>query len=232
MKYILFFLVGCFCYIEAAIPEPIIKNIEFMLSNEKKISIIAIAGCPGVGKSTFANLLLQELAQKNIKSVVLGFDNFGKTLEEKKVLRNELDIRRIHWEDLHSVLKEIKLGKKKIKIPKIDQLTKDRTEEILDFNEIDIILFEGMYTLSDNELINLRFYADLGIYLETTTENICKWKWEREKKKTTPRTIEQFEDHMALIFEDFIRFVFPTKQNANWVVFVDDQHDFIIKKSF
>jgi uridine kinase len=90
---------------------------------------------------------------------------------------------------------------------------------------VDLILFEGMYTLSNNSLMNLRSYADLGIYMETTVENICQWKWEREKKKTVSRTLEQFENHMALIFEDFVRFVYPTKQHADWVIYADDRHE-------
>lgn len=58
LKSILFFLVVFFGSLKAAIPEPVIGNIEFILSNKKQIPIIAIAGCPGVGKSTFADLLL------------------------------------------------------------------------------------------------------------------------------------------------------------------------------
>lgn len=227
MKYI-FSLLVFFSSIEGGVPEQIIENIESIVSNERKIPIIAIAGCPGVGKTTFATQLLQELAQKNIHSVILSFDDFGKTQEEKKGLRNELDIMRIRWDNLHSVIEEITLGRSQIKTPKINQLTKERTEEILNLDEVDLILFEGMYTLSNNEAINLQPYIDLGIYMETTTENICRWKWEREKKKTVSRSLEQFEAHMALIFEDFVRFVYPTKQNADWVVFANDQHDFMV----
>jgi|GEM_PF-5529513 len=225
----IFILLAIFFFssIDSAIPGQIIENIEFILSSGEKIPIIAIAGCPGVGKSTFATLLSEELAQKNIQSFILGFDNFGKTQEEKKRLRNELDLMRINWDCLHSILEEIRLGKKEIKIPKVNQLTKERTEEILNLDEIDIILFEGVYTLSNDDPINLKPYADLGIYMETTTENIYQWKWEREKKKTISRTLEQFENHMTLIFEDFVRFVYPTKQNADWVIFANDQHEFI-----
>lgn len=130
----------------------------------------------------------------------------------------------------YSVLEAIKSGSKKIKKPKIDQLSKERTEEILNLEGIDLILFEGMYTLSNTEDIKLMPFADFGIYMETTTENICQWKWEREKKKSVSRTWEEFEAHMTLIFEDFIRFVYPTKQNADVVVFSDDQHKLIVIK--
>lgn len=223
MKPIFLFFVLCSA-IHGAVPEQIMENIESILSHEKKIPIIAIGGCPGVGKSTFAALLFQELAEKNIRSSILSLDDFGKTQEEKKGLRNELDLTRIRWNDLYAVLEEIRAGSKKIKIPKIDQLTKERTEETVNLGEVDLILFEGMYTLANADDIRLQPYVDLGIYMETTAENICQWKWERENKKTTPRTKEQFEAHMVLIFEDFIRFVYPTKYNADWVVCLDKHH--------
>jgi uridine kinase len=229
-RFFLLVVIVFFSSINATVPEPIIENIESIIKKEKKIPIIAIGGCPGVGKSTFATILLEDLSQKNIHCLILSFDDFGKTLEEKKALKNELDIKRIRWDDLYSVLEAIKVGEKKIKIPKIDQLTQKRSERVLNLDEIDLIIFEGMYTLSNSNKIKLQSYANLKIYMETTTENICQWKWEREKKKTNPRTREQFEAHMALIFEDFIQFVYPTKQNADWIVFANDQHQFFVSR--
>lgn len=230
MKRILLVFVVLCSSINGAVPEQIVENIEYILNRERKIPIIAIGGCPGVGKSIFANLLLQELSEKNIRSIILSFDDFGKTQEEKKGLKNELDIMRIRWADLYSVLEEIRSGNNMITVPKINQLTKERTEETLNLDEIDLILFEGMYTLSNTDHIRLHPHLDLGIYMETTTENICRWKWEREIKKTIPRTTEQFQEHMVLVFEDFIRFVYPSKQNADWVVFANDQHELAIVK--
>lgn len=100
MKRILFLLMVLWGSINGVIPEEIIENIDCVLKKSEKTPIIAIGGCPGVGKSTFANELLQELSERNVHSVILNFDHFGKTQEEKKELRNELDIMRIRWNDL------------------------------------------------------------------------------------------------------------------------------------
>lgn len=214
--------------LHGAVPAPIVTNVERLL-NHDHIPIVGIGGCPGVGKSTMANLLARELAEKNIRCAILNFDHFGKTQEEKKLLKNDLDIRRIRWDDLYAVLQAIERGDKEIPKPTINQLTKERSVEILDLRDADVVLFEGMYALSDTDQIRLRPYLALGIYMETTTENICQWKWEREHKKSIPRTKEQFEDHMSLVFDDFIRFVYPTKRNADWVVFADDHHALTLK---
>ena len=93
---------------------------------------------------------------------------------------------------------------------------------------MDLIIFEGMYTIAQIPYMDLRSYVNLGIYLETTTENICKWKWERECKKFKPRNQNEFDNHMTLIFEDFVKFVYPSKRNADWIVFADDLHQLSI----
>lgn len=69
MKRILILLVFFFSSINASVPVQIVEDIEYILSREKINPIIAIGGCPGVGKSTLANLLVEELAQKNIRSI-------------------------------------------------------------------------------------------------------------------------------------------------------------------
>ena len=215
-----------------SIPHQIMEDIhEKSLNKSENFPIIAIAGCPGVGKTTFAMDLAENLSRKGVRSIIISFDHFGKIGEERKGLRNELDIERIRWKELHRVLQDIKHGKKYIKKPIINQLTKERDEEILDLENVDVIFFEGMYTIAKEPPMKLLAYVDLGIYLESTTENICKWKWERENKKTHPRTFSEFEIHMTLIFEDFIKFVYPTKQNADWVLFVDDHHELTVISS-
>ena len=234
MKQVLNIFIFFLCFFrstECAVPPKIVESIELILQSDTNLPIIAIAGCPGVGKSTFAAMLSQELSQKSIQCAIINFDDFGKTIEEKKSLKSELDIMRIRWDDLHRVLQEIKQGQRQVNIQKINQLTKERSSEILNLQGIDLILFEGMYTLSNDSPMNLRSYADLGIYMETTVENICQWKWEREKKKTVSRSLEQFENHMTLIFEDFVRFVYPTKQYADWVIYADNQHEFSVNNS-
>jgi len=127
MKRIFLVFVFVFCVfkiIECAVPAKIIENIERILEHDKNLPIISIAGCPGVGKSTFATMLLQELSQKNIQRAIIGIDDFVKAAEERKSLKNELDIMRIDWKKLHRVLQEIRQGTKQIKVPKINQLTK------------------------------------------------------------------------------------------------------------
>lgn len=208
----------------------IIKDIEqTIISKKEKIHqrtppIIAIGGCPGVGKSTLARLLQTELNKVKINSVVISLDHYGLSQVERKQFKSELDPRRIRWDKIHETLQSICEGQKKITKPVIDQLTKERGEETLDLEQIDCILFEGSYALGDFSPIDFRQYMDIAIYLEASLENIYDWKWQRELKKDKPRKPEEFFHHMTEILRDFAFHVYPTKKNAQYLIQADCFH--------
>ena len=79
--FIFFIFVGV---IQASIPVEIIENVKCLFEKTNNRFIIAVAGCPGVGKSMFAENLADELSKKEIKSKIISFDHFGKTNQEKK----------------------------------------------------------------------------------------------------------------------------------------------------
>lgn len=193
--------------------------------------IVAIGGCPGVGKSTLAHSLQQELSRLGIASLVIGLDHYGISQEARRAFVNELDPRRIQWSLLHETLTDIKSGKVLVTKPVIDQLTKEMGEETLDLRAVDIVLFEGAYSLGDFSPMDFMPYIDFAIYLETPLENIYNWKWEREFKKTVQRSPAAFFQHMMSIVEDFALHVYPTRKNADYIIDIDDSHNYTPRKN-
>jgi pantothenate kinase-related protein Tda10 len=57
--------------------------------------MIAIGGCPGVGKSTISQLLQTELSELGMVSVIISQDHYGLSQDERKQFASELDPRRI-----------------------------------------------------------------------------------------------------------------------------------------
>lgn len=197
-------------------------------STENPPLIVAVGGCPGVGKSTISKLLKTELAELGIVSVIVSLDHYGLSQEARKQFTSELDPRRIQWNKLHNTLTSICEGENEIVKPTIDQLTKEMSEETIQLKNVDCILFEGCYALGDSSPMDFMQYIDLAIYLETSLENIFDWKWQRELKKSSPRTPEAFFHHMMEIVKDFAFHVYPTRKNSDYLIRIDFFHHYSI----
>lgn len=190
--------------------------------------IVAVGGCPGVGKSTISRLLQAELSARGMASVIISLDHYGLSQEERKLFASELDPRRIQWQKLHKTLLSIRAGENEVIKPTINQLTNEMGEEVLQLADVDCVLFEGLYALGDFPPMNFLQYADFAIYLETSLENIYDWKWQRELKKASPRTSQSFFNHMMEIVKDFAFHVYPTRKNADCIISVDAYHHYSI----
>lgn len=197
--------------------------VEKIIELDRK-AVVSIGGCPGVGKSTLADQLKEDLENIGLKVLVLNLDAFSQPDAYRKTLPGELDIRRMDWQRMHDVLSNIKQATSILK-PVYNQLTRFRGEEVIDLEMIDCILFEGCYALGDFPPMDLVQYADLAVYLETSVDNIYDWKWDRELKKNKRRTDEEFYKHMVGIMEEFAKYVYPTKKNADVVIWMDSNHE-------
>jgi uridine kinase len=204
-----------------------------MNTNELESSplIIAVGGCPGVGKSTFSQLLKAALSKIGIVSVIISHDHYGLSQVERKQFASELDPRRIQWHKLHSTMISIRKCENEIIKPTINQLTKEMGQETLQLANVDCVLFEGSWTLCDFPPMNFLQYADISIYLESSLENIYDWKWQRELKKSLQRTPQSFFNHMMEVLKDFAFHVYPTRKNADYIINIDIFHQYSITDS-
>ncbi|MDR3624308.1 MAG: AAA family ATPase [Chlamydiales bacterium] len=232
---LLLFVIPCSGWVQDSVKEElklILDGIQDLVErrnvNESTPLIIAIGGCPGVGKSTISQILQTELSHLGIVSVILSLDHYGLGQNERKQFASELDPRRIQWNKLHNTLKDICKGNTEIIKPTINQLTKEMSQETLQLANVSCILFEGAYTLGDFAPMNFLQYADLSIYLESSLENIYNWKWQRELKKPIPRHSEAFFCHMMEILKDFAFHVYPTRKNADHIIHIDFFHRYSI----
>jgi uridine kinase len=196
---------------------------------EETIPIAAIGGCPGVGKTFFTRILAHKLEEKNIRFVILPLDDFNLPASERQKLNTSWDVRHLQVQEVHRVLREISIYKKKTLKPIYNQLTGESGVEILDLENVDLILLEGHYALNREAPLHFFDYCTVGIYLEASKTDIYQWKWERELKKKTPRSPEFFAQHMQEIFADFDLHVSATKDNAFFLVTKDSDHTYHIE---
>ncbi|MBS0653019.1 MAG: hypothetical protein JSR39_05760 [Verrucomicrobia bacterium] len=192
------------------------------------IPIIAIAGCGGVGKTHFANLIMQKLKKEGVQCAVLPFDDFLLSPEERRKLGTQWDLNHISCDKLHDVFFQILSKEKWIKKPTYNPLKKEVGSEILDLQGCNLILFEGLYTLCSHPPVNFFAYCDSGIFLEADEADIFAWKWGRELQKDFPRSPQQFAKHMEAYLSDFYTTVAYSRKNATFVIKKGSQHQYFL----
>ncbi|GAB4233873.1 MAG: hypothetical protein Tsb0021_12950 [Chlamydiales bacterium] len=216
--------------IEALILHLIQKADEHKQNPFQPIPVIAIGGCPGVGKTFFSNLVLNRLRENEIRCIVLPLDHFNLSPSERKKIGTEWDIRHFKLEELHQCLSSIHSGEKLIHKPTCNQLTGEIGSEKLDLRDVDLILFDGLYALCSERPLNYFQYCSLGIFLEADEKDIYQWKWQRELKKSHQRTQEQFQKHMSALMKEYSLHISYSKKNADFLIRKDSNHHYHLLK--
>lgn len=201
------------------------KTISYS-SQDGKISVLAVGGCPGVGKTFFAEKLSTILNEEGILTIVIKMDDYIKDKKTREQYGTGWDVRHLDSESLHRDLMKIFNGETIITKPTLDEVTREKGIETLNLSHVRLIILEGLYSLSMIPPIDYFKYANAGIYMSGDEEDIFKWRWYRETKKSKPKTFEQFKKHMQDIFQDYHLHVEPTKSAANYVVQKDENHHY------
>ncbi len=209
--------------------KPLVDNLTSLAHThhqhpETQIPIIAIGGCPGVGKTHFTNLLRQELDKRNISLVIIPFDDWENA-------PNERQNGHFNLQSAHHFFSSLSENQRQLKKDVVNQLTDERSVEELDLNKTDLILFEGLYSLCSLAPLNYFQYCHSGIFLEAEEKDIWDWKWQREQQKTEPRTNEEFQQHMKAVFDVHHETILPSKNNARFVVSMDTGHHYSLALS-
>lgn len=200
------------------------------MQNSVSIPIFAIAGGPGIGKTTFANVILAQLEERGITCKILHLDDVMYSMEKRKTVGTIWDWRHYNLDVMYGILDEILEGHKTITKPTNDVVTYARGMEVFDLIGIDLILFEGIYTLSSEDPINFFRYCFAGLFIEADLADHFNWRWEREQTKEHPRTFEAFSLYWKSIYEDCLNNVFPYEENATFILSKDSAHNYTLRK--
>ncbi len=210
---------------------PLLEYLIEVAEHHKKdpsqpVPIVAIAGCPGVGKTYFTTALARKLREHNVQCRELFLDHFILSHEERKKIGTVWDTRHLKVSELHAFLAEVASGKKQIEKPTRDQRTETTDVELFDLNGTDLLLFDGHYTVCSDSPLNFFSYCIEGIFLEANESDIRKWRWERDQQREQPRTTEQFEEHMEAAIQEYHRVIKSSKNNAAFIIQKDGLHNY------
>lgn len=179
------------------------------------IPVIAISGCFAVGKSYLSNLLVELLQQEGINTVVIHQDDF---LQSTRISNATLHpYLNVSW--IHAVLSVlVSQSQKKIVLPTKSGCHTYNKE--VDFDGVNLVIFEGVYSLCGSETVDFYKYCNFGIFLQASDKNIWKWHWDREqtKPKCLRRNFSLFKKQTKYNFIDYRSHIEPYKFRASFFI--------------
>lgn len=148
--------------------EAILKKI---LQIKKEKFVVAISGESGSGKTELAHVIAKSLRKHGIFAKPVHTDNFYTThpLERrewrsKEGIENVVGFDEYKWDEINQVIDDFK-NNMVSEMPCVDLVTEQVDILITDFEEVDMLIVDGLYALKA-EQIDLRIFIDLT-YLET-----------------------------------------------------------------
>jgi len=176
-----------------------VQNIYREKLEEKPLDkfIIAISGEVESGKSEIAHLLGKKLLSDGVKAKVLNMDSYYKVPPSKrrqwrrKEGLDKIGLNEYDWDKIKETITAFEEGKR-VTIPYADVITQQLDELTTDFNGIDVLILNGLYTIALKE-------ADLKVFIELTYEETID-----EQKRSQNETIDEWrlkeleQEHKAL----------------------------------
>lgn len=179
----------------------------------QKIFLIGIAGGSGSGKTTFAKKVMK--AVSNSHSSLLHMDSYYLPTVPKINGKENFDHPdAFDWPLLRHHLSELKKGIA-IKCPVYDFATSTRTEEFEEVGPCKVVLFEGIFSLYDQEIRNM---LDIKCFLHVDSDIRFTRRLHRDVKergRSLESVISQYYDTVRPMYQKYLD---PQKQFADFTV--------------
>ncbi|XP_056320320.1 uridine-cytidine kinase-like 1a [Danio aesculapii] len=184
----------------------------------KEAFVIGLCGGSASGKTTVANKIIEALDVPWV--VLLSMDSFYKVLSaEEQALAASNDYNFDHpgafdFELLVTTLRKLKQGKS-VKIPVYDFTTHGRQKEWKNLYGASVIIFEGILSFADKELLQL---MDMKIFVDTDSDIRLVRRLRRditERGRDIEGVIKQYNKFVKPAFEQYIE---PTMRLSDIVV--------------
>ncbi|CAG9946760.1 unnamed protein product [Clonostachys rosea f. rosea IK726] len=177
------------------------------------VSIIAIAGSSGSGKSSISQAIVRKL---NLPWV----DSFYKTLtpaQSKLAFANEYDFdspEAIDFDILVERLRDLKAGKR-AEIPVYSFSKHQRLEETTSIYSPHVLILEGIFALYDPRVLDL---IDMGIYCEADADTCLSRRILRDVRERGRDVEGCIKQWFGFVKPNFEKYVEPQRKVADLIV--------------
>jgi uridine kinase len=183
----------------------------------QKIFLVGIAGGSGSGKTTFAKKVMS--GSNSASTSLLHMDSYYLPTLPKSIYTSAGKPNFDHpeafdWSLLRSHLSDLKNGKR-IKTPIYDFATSSRTENFESVGPCTVVLFEGIFSLYDQEIRDL---MDIKVFLHVDSDIRFTRRLHRDVKergRSLDSVISQYYDTVRPMYQ---RYLDPQRQYADFTV--------------
>lgn len=183
----------------------------------QKIYLVGIAGGSGSGKTTFAQKVMKGI--NSTQSLLLHMDSYYLNDLPRDIHTNAGKPNFDHpqafdWDLLRTHLHDLKEGRS-IQCPVYDFSTSGRTGEFETFGPCKVVLFEGIFTLYDQEIRNM---LDIKCYLHVDSDIRFTRRLHRDVKergRSLESVIAQYYDTVRPMYQKYLD---PQRQYADFTV--------------
>lgn len=192
-----------------------------------EVVVLGVAGPSGVGKSTLARRLADDLSDMGQPAMTLGMDDFFHGPEVRDQLGG-WGPEHVRFDELAQVLSSLRGGARVVNAWRYERspcrrVTKWRLEAPPGTR---VIVFEGLYALSRDPVCgNLGRFVDVGIFVEADLGLVRQWRFQQERAKPSGRSDPAMQRHWERdILPDTHQRVYPCRARADLVVRKGEDH--------
>lgn len=182
---------------------------EKALQIRKPKMIIAISGESGSGKSELSHVLAKGLREAGIMTKVMHIDNYYRILPlERKAWRLSNGIEEVvgygeyDWDTIYRNITEFR-DSRKATMPCVDLVTEQVDQLTTDFNGIDALVIDGLYSIKTEG-------TDLNVFIELT--------YHETKKAQVVRGKEPQNEYRARVLEQEHQMVQALRPRAHLLI--------------
>lgn len=188
------------------------------MTKNKKPILILVDGPSGGGKTTVANKIAKDLPS-NLSCLIINQDRFYKNFKDKLDLNGMVKINYDHpnsfsWPLIRKSIYSL-MDSKKTSLPIYDYVDHKRMDKKEVAHPVDVIIFEGIYALFDEEINKL---ASLKIFVNTPMDECFIRRVLRDVKergRTLDSVINQWRNTVKPMYKAFIE---PLKSSADIIL--------------
>lgn len=183
--------------------------LEKALQIRKPKMIIAISGESGSGKSELSHVLAKGLREAGVMTKVMHIDNYYRILPlERKAWRLSNGIEEVvgygeyDWDTIYRNISEFRENRKAT-MPCVDLVTEQVDQLTTDFNGIDALVIDGLYSIKTEG-------TDLNVFIELT--------YHETKKAQVVRGKEPQNEYRARVLEQEHQMVQALRPRAHLLI--------------